>query len=81
MDGNGYSSLHNAPDDHSRLAYSEILSDEKETAVEFWQRAQTFFASNGITVQRVLTAPCSTNGPTPSPTPARQNAATPTHDG
>jgi transposase InsO family protein len=52
----GYSYLHNAVDDHSRLAYSEILADErKETAAAFWTRAQTFFAQAGITVQRVLT--------------------------
>ena len=52
----GYSYLHNAVDDHSRLAYSEILPDEKkETAVAFWQRAQAFFTEAGITVQRVLT--------------------------
>ncbi|MBB4686150.1 transposase InsO family protein [Amycolatopsis jiangsuensis] len=52
----GYSYLHNAVDDHSRLAYSEILPDEKkETAAAFWQRAQIFFAASGITVQRVLT--------------------------
>ena len=52
----GYSYLHNAVDDHSRLAYSEILADEKkETAVAFWQRAQKFFAANGITVHSVLT--------------------------
>ncbi|GAB3681861.1 IS481 family transposase [Saccharopolyspora tripterygii] len=52
----GYSYLHNAVDDHSRLAYSEILPDErKETAVAFWRRAQTFFSTYGITVERVLT--------------------------
>ncbi|HEV2781538.1 MAG TPA: IS481 family transposase [Actinophytocola sp.] len=52
----GYSYLHNAIDDHSRLAYSEILPDEtKQTAVAFWQRAQAFFTQAGITVQRVLT--------------------------
>ncbi len=52
----GCSYLHNAVDDHSRLAYSEILSDErKETAVAFWQRARKHFAANGITVKRVLT--------------------------
>jgi transposase InsO family protein len=52
----GYSYVHNAVDDHSRLAYSEILPDEKkETAVAFWQRAQIFFTANGITVERVLT--------------------------
>jgi transposase InsO family protein len=52
----GYSYIHTAVDDHSRLAYSEILSDErKETATAFWTRAQSFFASVGITVERVLT--------------------------
>lgn len=52
----GYSYLHTALDDHSRLAYSEILPNErKETAAAFWRRAQDFFTSNGITVERVLT--------------------------
>ncbi len=52
----GYSYLHNAVDDHSRLAYSEILNDERaETAIAFWARAHAYFATNGITVQRVLT--------------------------
>jgi transposase InsO family protein len=52
----GYSYLHNAVDDHSRLAYTEILPDErKETAVAFWTRAQAFFTEAGITVQRVMT--------------------------
>ncbi|WP_409472875.1 IS481 family transposase [Streptomyces sp. HC307] len=52
----GYSYLHTAVDDHSRLAYSEIHSDEKkETATGFWTRAHAFFAQAGITVERVLT--------------------------
>src|SRR6201995_2709742 len=52
----GYSYLHTAIDDHSRLAYSEILADErKDTAAAFWGRAQAFFTAAGITVQRVLT--------------------------
>jgi transposase InsO family protein len=52
----GSSYVHNAVDDYSRLAYTEILADEtKETAVAFWGRAQAFFASAGITVARVLT--------------------------
>ncbi|MFB7645611.1 IS481 family transposase [Streptomyces sp. NPDC056084] len=52
----GYSFVHTAVDDHSRLAYSEVLTDErKETAASFWQRANTFFAGHGITVERVLT--------------------------
>jgi transposase InsO family protein len=52
----GYAYLHNAVDDHSRLAYTEILPDErKETAAAFWRRARTYFAACGITVERVLT--------------------------
>ena len=54
--GHGYWYIHNAVDDHSRLAYSELLNDErKETAAAFWQRAQSYFESTGITVVRVLT--------------------------
>jgi transposase InsO family protein len=52
----GYAYLHNAVDDHSRLAYTEILADEKkETAAKFWERANEFFASCGFEVKRVLT--------------------------
>ena len=52
----GYAYLHHALDDHSRLAYSEILADErKETVVAFWTRAVEWFAARGITVARVLT--------------------------
>ncbi|WP_033823881.1 IS481 family transposase, partial [Kitasatospora sp. MBT63] len=52
----GYSYVHSAVDDHTRLAYSEVLPDErKDTAAAFWQRAQAFFADLGITVERVLT--------------------------
>ena len=54
--GSGYAYLHNAVDDHSRLAYCEILDDEqKETAAAFWRRAEAWFASCGIQVRRVLT--------------------------
>ncbi len=52
----GYGFIHSAVDDHSRLAYSEILGDErKETAAGFWLRAQHWFAAHGITVREVLT--------------------------
>ncbi|MBO2455946.1 IS481 family transposase [Actinomadura barringtoniae] len=52
----GYGFLHTAIDDHSRLAYTEILPDErKDTAAAFWTRAQAFFTAAGITVRRVLT--------------------------
>ena len=54
--GRGYRYLHHAVDDHSRLAYSEILDDErKETAAGFWVRARAFFAATGITVTEVMT--------------------------
>ena len=54
--GRGYSFLHHAVDDHSRLAFSEILTDErKETAAGFWKRASAFFAAAGIDVQAVMT--------------------------
>lgn len=52
----GYSYVHSAVDGHTRLAYSEVLSDEKGvTAGAFWQRARSFFAGYGITVEAVLT--------------------------
>lgn len=52
----GYQYLHHAVDDHSRLAYSEVLDDErKETAAGFWTRANAFFAAAGITVEAVMT--------------------------
>lgn len=52
----GYSFVHTAVDDHSRLAYSEVLTNaRKETAAAFWLRANAFFTAHGITVERVLT--------------------------
>ena len=52
----GYHFLHTAIDAHSRLAYTEILADErKETAAAFWPRANAWFAECGITVRKVLT--------------------------
>ena len=54
--GRGYAFVHHAVDDHSRMAYSEILGDErKETAAAFWARAQQYFADHGVVIKRVLT--------------------------
>jgi transposase InsO family protein len=54
--GPGFDYIHSAVDDHSRLAYSEICSDERgDTAAAFWRRAAAFFAAHGIAVRRVLT--------------------------
>ena len=52
----GYAYLHSAVDDHSRLAYTEVLGDEKGiTAAAFWRRAEAWFRARGVIVERVLT--------------------------
>ena len=52
----GYAFVHSAVDAYTRLAYSEVLADEQgATAAAFWTRAGNFFASYGITIERVLT--------------------------
>jgi transposase InsO family protein len=51
----GYAFVHSAIDGYSRLAYSEVLADERgDTAASFWDRAQTFFGDHGIEIERVL---------------------------
>jgi transposase InsO family protein len=61
VDGNehrtvGYDFVHIAIDDATRLAYAEVLADEKATtAVAFLRRALAFFARHGITVERLIT--------------------------
>ena len=48
--GPGYDYVHSLVDDHSRLAYSEILLDEKgPTCAGFLDRAVSYFAGRGIT--------------------------------
>jgi transposase InsO family protein len=52
----GWEFVHVAIDDHSRLAYAEVLTDEKgPTAVGFLKRAVDFYAGYGVTVERVMT--------------------------
>ncbi len=52
----GWDAVHVAIDDATRLAYAEVLSDEKATtAIGFLGRAIAFYARHGITVERVLT--------------------------
>jgi transposase InsO family protein len=54
--GVGWDFLHVCVDDASRLAYTEILPDErKESAVAFLERAVAWFAGLGVTVERVMT--------------------------
>jgi len=53
----GYDYVHSVVDDRSRLAYSEILPDEKgDTCGDFLARAADYFAAHGIThIERVIT--------------------------
>jgi transposase InsO family protein len=53
----GYDFVHSLVDDHSRLAYSEVLPDEKgPTCAAFLARAAAYFATRGITrIERVMT--------------------------
>jgi transposase InsO family protein len=52
----GWDAVHVAVDDATRLAYVEVLPDEKATtAVAFLRRALGFYARHGITVERVIT--------------------------
>ena len=51
----GTAFVHTVIDDHSRVAYAEIHNDERaETAVGVLQRAVSWFAVRGVTVERVL---------------------------
>jgi transposase InsO family protein len=71
----GWEAVHVCVDDTTRLAYVEVLPDEKgPTSVGFLERAVAWFAERGVQVERVMTdngAPyvsqvwatwCSTNG-------------------
>lgn len=52
----GYDLIHSVVDDHSRLAYSEILPDETgATCAGFYARAHAFFADRGIPIRAVMT--------------------------
>ena len=52
----GWEFCHVAIDDATRLAYAEVLDNEKAiTVVGFLRRAVDFFARHGITVERLLT--------------------------
>ncbi len=54
--GIGWEYLHVCVDDHSRLAYTELLPDEKATtATCFLIRAADWLGRHGVTVRRVMT--------------------------
>jgi transposase InsO family protein len=52
----GWEFVHIAIDDCTRLAYAEVLADERApTAIAFLRRAVSFFKRHGVRVQRLLT--------------------------
>jgi transposase InsO family protein len=52
----GWEFVHVCVDDATRLAYVEVLADEKaSTAIAFLQRALAFYCRHGISVERVMT--------------------------
>lgn len=54
--GIGWEFVHVCVDDYTRLAYVEVLEDEKGvTAVGFLRRAVEWFAQRGVKVERVMT--------------------------
>jgi len=54
--GVGYDFAHAIVDDHSRLAYVELLRDERApTVTAFVERALEWFAGRGIRAQRLMT--------------------------
>jgi len=54
--GIGWEFVHVCIDDCTRLAYVEVLDDErKETVTAFLRRAVAWFAEQGVTIQRVMT--------------------------
>lgn len=54
--GVGYDFAHVCVDDYSRVAYVELLPDERgQTAAAFFRRAVAWYAMRGIKVERVLT--------------------------
>lgn len=55
-EGAGYEYVHVCVDDFSRLAYVEVLSDERATtSIGFLRRSVEWFAAHGVRVERVMT--------------------------
>jgi transposase InsO family protein len=56
VEGAGYEYAHVAIDDHSRVAYAEVLPDQRgPTTAAFLQRTVRWFARRGLRIARVLT--------------------------
>ena len=60
VSGAGWEYLHCVVDDCTRIAYSEVLPDErKDTVSDFFSRARKYYLSHGITIRSLMTD----NGP------------------
>ncbi len=66
--GFGWEFVHVCIDDASRIAFSQILPDErKQSAVAFLQAAVAYYASLGVAIARVMTDTAPATGRSPSP--------------
>ena len=67
----GTAFVHTVIDDHSRVAYAEICTDEKgATAIGVLQRAVAWFADRGVMLSECCPTTARPTGPTPGATPA-----------
>jgi hypothetical protein len=72
----GWEYVHIAIDDATRLAYVEVLDDEKATtAVAFLRRAVAHFNGYGIAVERLITDDGSPTAPPSTPSHAARSAS------
>jgi len=56
VQGAGWEYVHVAVDDHSRVAYVEVLPDQRgHTTARFLRRTVRWFARRGVSIRRVLT--------------------------
>jgi transposase InsO family protein len=54
--GIGWDMVHLAIDDHSRVSFAQVLSDEKAVScVQFLRQAVAYYASLGVRIERVMT--------------------------
>jgi hypothetical protein len=77
----GWQHLHVAIDDHSRLAYAELLAgQDADSCVRFLERATHWYRDKGVIVERVLTDNAKayhSRAWVNQPTSSSSNAATP----
>jgi len=56
VEGAGWENAHVAIDDHSRIAYVEVMHNEgQHTCTQFLVHAVEFFRKRGVTIERVMT--------------------------